>query len=136
MAANLPSIPKLLVTALRTLGAVLPQHATNGASKWGTLEAPTFDEFITADNTPVSLSDGVPWGKLTAEHDNPYTSQPRTGMTRRYEWDIERAILAPDGVEKEMIVVNGAFPGPTIEANWGDWIEGRNLAACFGSLLG
>jgi FtsP/CotA-like multicopper oxidase with cupredoxin domain len=22
-----------------------------------------------------------------------------------------------------MMVVNGAYPGPTIEANWGDWIE-------------
>lgn len=22
-----------------------------------------------------------------------------------------------------MIVVNGEFPGPTIHANWGDWIE-------------
>ena len=33
-------------------------------------------------------------------------------------------VLAPDGVAKDMIVVNGQFPGPTIEANWGDWIEG------------
>ena len=22
-----------------------------------------------------------------------------------------------------MIVVNGAYPGPTLEANWGDWVE-------------
>lgn len=22
-----------------------------------------------------------------------------------------------------MLVANGAFPGPLIEANWGDWIE-------------
>ena len=26
-------------------------------------------------------------------------------------------------IERELIVVNGAYPGPTIEANWGDWIE-------------
>jgi FtsP/CotA-like multicopper oxidase with cupredoxin domain len=25
----------------------------------------------------------------------------------------------------EMLVINGAFPGPTIEANWGDWIQVR-----------
>jgi FtsP/CotA-like multicopper oxidase with cupredoxin domain len=50
--------------------------------------------------------------------------------------------MAPDGVEKQMMVVNNQFPGylsysisypapvsdircyrPTIEANWGDWIE-------------
>lgn len=33
------------------------------------------------------------------------------------------ATLAPDGVSMPMILVNGQFPGPTIEANWGDWIE-------------
>lgn len=31
--------------------------------------------------------------------------------------------MAPDGVETSMILVNGQFPGPLIEANWGDWIE-------------
>jgi len=25
--------------------------------------------------------------------------------------------------EHEMMVINGGFPGPMIEANWGDWIE-------------
>jgi FtsP/CotA-like multicopper oxidase with cupredoxin domain len=25
--------------------------------------------------------------------------------------------------EREMLVINGAFPGPTIEANWGDTIQ-------------
>lgn len=24
-----------------------------------------------------------------------------------------------------MILVNGGFPGPLIEANWGDWISGQ-----------
>lgn len=31
--------------------------------------------------------------------------------------------LAPDGVERHMMVYNNQFPGPLIEANWGDWIE-------------
>lgn len=26
-------------------------------------------------------------------------------------------------MERQGLVVNGAYPGPTIEANWGDWIE-------------
>ena len=30
--------------------------------------------------------------------------------------------MAPDGVAKEMYVFNNSFPGPTIEANWGDTI--------------
>ena len=30
--------------------------------------------------------------------------------------------LAPDGVSRQMIVINGQFPGPLIEANEGDTI--------------
>jgi FtsP/CotA-like multicopper oxidase with cupredoxin domain len=30
--------------------------------------------------------------------------------------------MAPDGVQRQMLVVNNQYPGPTIEANWGDWI--------------
>jgi hypothetical protein len=28
--------------------------------------------------------------------------------------------MAPDGVMKNMYVFNNSFPGPTLEANWGD----------------
>ena len=48
---------------------------------------------------------------------------PTTGVTRSYNFDIARATIAPDGVERPVILVNGAFPGPTIEANWGDTIQ-------------
>jgi hypothetical protein len=44
-----------------------------------------------------------------------------SGVTRYYDFTIARATLAPDGVQQSMIVVNGQFPGPLIEANWGDW---------------
>ena len=30
--------------------------------------------------------------------------------------------MAPDGVERQMFVYNNQFPGPLIEANWGDTI--------------
>jgi|SRR5579859_2627049 len=30
--------------------------------------------------------------------------------------------MAPDGVPRQMFVYNGQFPGPLIEANWGDTI--------------
>lgn len=36
---------------------------------------------------------------------------------------MSRANLAPDGVNRSMILINGQFPGPAIEANWGDMIE-------------
>ena len=43
----------------------------------------------------------------------------------KYDLSVERATLAPDGVEREMLVFNGQFPGPVIEADWGDWIQVR-----------
>lgn len=47
----------------------------------------------------------------------------QTGVTRYYSWTITNTTMAPDGVEKPMLIVNDAFPGPLIEANWGDWIQ-------------
>ena len=44
-------------------------------------------------------------------------------MTRYYQWEVTNTTLAPDGVQVATLVVNGQFPGPLIEANWGDWIE-------------
>lgn len=43
-----------------------------------------------------------------------------TGPT--YNFNIARGFIAPDGVNKSALLVNGAFPSPTIEANWGDTI--------------
>ncbi|CCC14584.1 unnamed protein product [Sordaria macrospora k-hell] len=63
-----------------------------------------------------------PWGDLTADRASPH-DMPDTGITRSYEFTISRANMSPDGVTRSMIVVNGQFPGPAIEANWGDWIE-------------
>jgi FtsP/CotA-like multicopper oxidase with cupredoxin domain len=119
-----PSISTLLIGFLATLSGVtasLPQSRTNGASKWGTFDAPNFPKFLT--NNP--MPNGYPWGPRTASGSNPYTEAPSTGVTRRYNFEISQMTLAPDGVSRDMIVANGQFPGPTIEANWGDWIEVR-----------
>ena len=47
--------------------------------------------------------------------------QTFSGVTRYYEWTVTRSTLAPDGVPVDVMLVNGGFPGPLIEANWGDW---------------
>lgn len=44
-------------------------------------------------------------------------------MVRHYDFNVSRAVIAPDGYEKPVLLVNNQFPGPLIEANWGDWIE-------------
>ena len=41
---------------------------------------------------------------------------------RRYEMVVTRGERAPDGIPRLMYLINGQFPGPTIEANEGDTI--------------
>lgn len=70
------------------------------------------------------MPQGSPWGLRGVNDTNPYdeSSIPNTGMTRYYSWTITNTTLAPDGVAIPLLVANGQFPGPLIEANWGDWI--------------
>lgn len=112
------AIPSVCLWALAT-AATLTQEQTNGASQLGTLDAPQFPQFLTSNPLP----DGYPWGTQTANNSDPYTEAPNTGVTRYYQFTLSRAQLAPDGYQKNVILVNDHFPGPTIEANWGDYIE-------------
>ncbi|KAF2138179.1 multicopper oxidase [Aplosporella prunicola CBS 121167] len=99
----------------------LPQHRTNGASKWGTLGCQTFPDFLTSNPLPA----GFPWGDRSGLSNDPYGDVPNTGVTRYYDFNVARGYLSPDGYNKSGIFVNGEFPGPAIEANWGDMIEVR-----------
>ncbi|KAK3330655.1 multicopper like protein [Apodospora peruviana] len=98
--------------------AKLSQQNTNGSSLLGTLLFPLIAFFLT--NNP--LPNGTPWGTLTDWGTNPYTEWPRTGVIRTYDFTISRGVIAPDGYHRDVLLVNGAFPGPMIEANWGDKI--------------
>lgn len=109
-----------VVTAILSsslLLAKLPQTTTNGLSLLGTLNAPLLADFL------ASSISGFPWGSRTAATTNPYEQSPTTGILRSYDFTIARGFLAPDGVNKSVLLVNGQFPAPTIEANWGDTIQ-------------
>ncbi|KAK3995106.1 multicopper oxidase-domain-containing protein [Cladorrhinum sp. PSN332] len=67
-------------------------------------------------NTPTARGC---WGDFSIDDDPTYT-WPDTGVTRSYNFNIGYTTLAPDGVTKQLMTVNGQYPGPTIEANWGD----------------
>ncbi|KAL9128562.1 MAG: hypothetical protein Q9175_007502 [Cornicularia normoerica] len=103
------------ITALSSLVPSLSQTVTNGASTLGTLSA---------TNLSVTGVDGiVSWGANTVSNYNPYDTDfngARQGPT--YNFNIARGYISPDGVNRSSILINGAFPGPTIEANWGDTI--------------
>lgn len=49
---------------------------------------------------------------------NYYTDGPDTGVTREYWFEITNTTLAPDGIDRIVLAVNGSFPGPTIIADW------------------
>ena len=46
-----------------------------------------------------------------------------TGVVRSYDFTVSRGTIAPDGVNKSVLLVNDQFPGPTLEANWGDTFQ-------------
>ncbi|KAL6721966.1 hypothetical protein ACLMJK_001071 [Lecanora helva] len=100
-------------TANLNTTATLPQSITNGNSQLGTLQAPTL---------PYQLS-GSDWGSRTANDTNPYTQYPNTSQVHSYDFHIKRGVIAPDGYQRNVILINGMFPGPLIEANWGDTIN-------------
>ncbi|KAI8243845.1 oxidoreductase [Colletotrichum sp. SAR 10_96] len=104
---------------LFTVQAALQQSKTNGNCVLGTPNAPKLPNFL--NNNP--LPNGFPWGPLTADGTNYYKQWPNTGVVRNYDFTISRGVIAPDGYERQVLLVNGAYPGPTIEANWGDWIQ-------------
>lgn len=51
---------------------------------------------------------------------NWYDEAPDTGVTREYWFEVTNTTLAPDGVERVVLSINGSVPGPTLEGNWGD----------------
>ena len=120
------SVVNAIVRSVSLLTA-LPQNVTNGRSELGTLNATLLPKFLT-NNT--RLTNGTPWGNKSVTNTNPYAvstnpseKAPITNVTRQYDFTIRRGFIAPDGVNKSVILINGQFPGPTIEANWGDTIR-------------
>jgi len=51
------------------------------------------------------------------------TAWPTTGRTVSYSWTITNITMAPDGYSRHVLAVNGQYPGPVLEANWGDQIS-------------
>ncbi|CAM1506247.1 Fc.00g058880.m01.CDS01 [Cosmosporella sp. VM-42] len=99
-------------------GGQMSQKKTNGKCVLGTLLAPILPMFLTDNPTP----NGYPWSTLNSET-NYYKECPHTGVIRPYDFTISRGFIAPDGYEVDVLLINGGFPGPTIEANWGDIIQ-------------
>ncbi|KAI1825023.1 multicopper oxidase-domain-containing protein [Xylaria intraflava] len=106
---------------LTSLVATLSPAAQDGSSLWGSFLSPPLPKWIVTGGLKSLTT--IPWGDRTSWGSNPYTAAPPAQITRKYDFVISRGVIAPDGYEKNVILVNGQFPGPLIEANWGDDIE-------------
>ena len=69
-----------------------------------------------------SATDRSCWGDYDLSS-NYYDEAPDTGVVVEYWFELVNSTLAPDGVERITLTVNGTFPGPTIIANWGDTVS-------------
>lgn len=110
-----------LLNAILIVGAV-PQLRPDGFEyKWNSQSFA--HKSIMKSPTTHPLDTNVPLDAFQPSHSAGPDVAPWSGVVRKYDFTVSRAMMAPDGFEKEMIVVNGQFPGPQITANWGDTIQ-------------
>ncbi|KAI1771423.1 multicopper oxidase [Hypoxylon cercidicola] len=71
-----------------------------------------------AGNTPTTRNE---WCDFSIDTDYS-TVVPDTGVTREYWIELTDVIVAPDGVARPAIAINGTIPAPTLFADWGDTV--------------
>lgn len=97
--------------------STLTPYQQNGPSKYGTPAMGALPKYIGGGSA-------APFANITTTNANPYKSCPDTGQMRIYDLTLAECDIRPDGVEtKKAICINGQFPGPLIEANYGDMIQ-------------
>ncbi|OCT53411.1 Laccase-2 [Cladophialophora carrionii] len=63
------------------------------------------------------------WGNGYSIATNYDAVWPNTDKVVEYFLDIQNATMSLDGFSRQLYVINGQFPGPTITANWGDTLR-------------
>jgi FtsP/CotA-like multicopper oxidase with cupredoxin domain len=118
--ASQPTAAAPTASSVQSGTPFLPPTTSGGLSTFGTLDQPYYPKYLSG----YSSSNKVPWGSRVVS-DNAYDSAnvPNTGITRYYNFTVYQSTTNADGVVRDTMTVNGQFPGPAIEANWGDWIE-------------
>ncbi|KAF2850170.1 multicopper oxidase [Plenodomus tracheiphilus IPT5] len=88
----------------------------------GTVYYPTGTVYASHHTKSTTTYSHRPTGTSTPTADAACPNMPDTGVTRTYDLHVAYQTIAPDGVTRNGLTINGQFPGPLIEANWGDWI--------------
>ena len=111
-----------------TSGCALPlgplsNYAQVGDSLLGTLCGPTHQRWLNVSETEIYQK--APWNMSTTENSDATVANdiPITGVTRYYNFTVTRSRISADGVLRDVILINDQFPGPLVEANWGDMVE-------------
>lgn len=73
---------------------------------------------VCAGNTPSTRSE---WCDRDINTDYE-TEVFDTGVVREYWLTITDVYVAPDGIHRSAMAVNGTIPGPTLHADWGDTV--------------
>jgi hypothetical protein len=74
---------------------------------------------VCSGNTESSRSE---WCDFSLDTD--YTTEaPDTGVIREYWFELAEITVAPDGISRTAMTINGSIPGPTIFADWGDTVK-------------
>ncbi|KAJ4406504.1 hypothetical protein N0V85_004494 [Neurospora sp. IMI 360204] len=74
-------------------------------------------------NTPENRACWADGFNIRTDYDE---KTPLTGRTVNYTLVLEQyeSYTGPDGgIKHDAMLFNGSFPGPTITADWGDWIN-------------
>ncbi|KAI0595724.1 multicopper oxidase [Biscogniauxia sp. FL1348] len=101
----------------QTLAALPLLASTVDASPF----SPTFELSPRATCSGNTASTRTEWCDYSIDTD--YSSEaPDTGVTREYWLELTDVTVAPDGVSRSAMAVNGSIPGPTLFADWGDTV--------------
>lgn len=108
-----------------------PPTISGGLSTLGTLEQAYYPKYLPGSTSYAnsasanySTTSSDPWKtRLVSLDAYTHSNVPTTNVTRYYNLTISQGTTNADGVYRDTITINGQFPGPVIEANWGDYIE-------------
>lgn len=105
-----------------TIPTAVPSAAGNSTGGNTTLVS-TSQDAKNNPNLPNSASHRGNWAPGFDINTNVETTWPNTGETVKYTLEITNGTIAPQGDSKIGFLINGQYPGPKLEANWGDWFE-------------
>lgn len=129
-----------LLTQVLWIGTTLAQDASDSTTSTSALASSTVDTIqpMTITSTLTSSTAGTTQpttsicpGNLPSDRSvwcghniktDYEVDYPDTGVTREYTFNVENSTISPLGLNQTAVTINGQFPGPTIYADWGDWV--------------